>query len=149
MTMALQQALHEQAALPTQFMCSTCQPVTNSGIQFETSSFFGFDEESTEASDSCAFASLLSIASSDSNDEMDFIERKSEGSELTSDVATSTMVCRHWKSKGWCRLESACKFLHPEHKKGVSAPSGADNAATPAKRKKKGGKKNSNRVQPQ
>merc|ERR1719240_627321 len=30
----------------------------------------------------------------------------------------SVMVCRHWKSKGWCRLEASCKFLHPEHKRG-------------------------------
>lgn len=30
----------------------------------------------------------------------------------------SAMVCRHWKSKGWCRLEDKCKFIHPEHKRG-------------------------------
>merc|ERR1712118_308403 len=40
------------------------------------------------------------------------------------DSEKSTMVCRHWKSKGWCRLEENCKFLHPENKKGVSAPKG-------------------------
>jgi len=33
-------------------------------------------------------------------------------------------VCRHWKSKGWCRMESNCKFLHPEHKRGVGASNG-------------------------
>jgi len=27
----------------------------------------------------------------------------------------SNVVCRHWKSKGWCRLEDKCKFLHPEN----------------------------------
>merc|ERR1719502_1316402 len=32
------------------------------------------------------------------------------------------MVCRHWKSKGWCRLGSSCKFQHPEHKRGVAGP---------------------------
>ena len=31
----------------------------------------------------------------------------------------SPMVCRHWKSKGWCKLEGKCKFLHPEHKRGT------------------------------
>jgi hypothetical protein len=36
-----------------------------------------------------------------------------------SDQEKSVMVCRHWKSKGWCRMESNCKFLHPEHKCGV------------------------------
>mmetsp|Transcript_40332 Transcript_40332/g.111074 ORF Transcript_40332/g.111074 Transcript_40332/m.111074 type:complete len:418 (-) Transcript_40332:136-1389(-) len=28
-------------------------------------------------------------------------------------------VCHHWKNKGWCRYHSACKFEHPEHKRGV------------------------------
>lgn len=36
-------------------------------------------------------------------------------------VEKSVMVCRHWKSKGWCRMEENCKFLHPEHKRGTSA----------------------------
>jgi hypothetical protein len=31
-----------------------------------------------------------------------------------------TMVCHHWKSKGWCRLGTDCKFLHPEEKRGVT-----------------------------
>lgn len=34
----------------------------------------------------------------------------------------SVMVCRHWKSKGWCRLDAQCKFLHPEHKRGTGVP---------------------------
>jgi len=33
---------------------------------------------------------------------------------------TSTMICHHWKSKGWCRLGAECKFMHPEEKRGVS-----------------------------
>lgn len=40
-------------------------------------------------------------------------------SEHGSDLEKSVMVCRHWKSKGWCRMEGNCKFLHPEHKRGV------------------------------
>merc|ERR1712232_18555 len=31
-----------------------------------------------------------------------------------------TMVCHHWRSKGWCRLGAECKFLHPEEKCGAS-----------------------------
>merc|ERR1712228_604643 len=64
----------------------------------------------------------------------DSIEAKSQHEEMTaptppsaeqtSDIEKCTMVCRHWKSKGWCRLEENCKFLHPECKKGVSAPKG-------------------------
>jgi len=33
----------------------------------------------------------------------------------------STPVCRHWKSKGWCRLSESCKFLHPEQRRGTGA----------------------------
>lgn len=33
----------------------------------------------------------------------------------------STPVCRHWKSKGWCRLSESCKFMHPEQKRGTGA----------------------------
>merc|ERR1719367_2178037 len=31
-----------------------------------------------------------------------------------------SMVCRHWRSKGWCRYQTTCKFLHPEHKQGAA-----------------------------
>lgn len=33
----------------------------------------------------------------------------------------SAMVCCHWKNKGWCRYEDGCRFLHPEHKRGIGA----------------------------
>ncbi|CAE6927274.1 unnamed protein product [Symbiodinium natans] len=33
----------------------------------------------------------------------------------------SAVVCRHWKSKGWCRLGDECKFAHPEHKCGAGS----------------------------
>lgn len=36
----------------------------------------------------------------------------------------NVMVCRHWKSKGWCRMEDNCKFLHPERKRGVGSVNG-------------------------
>jgi len=38
-----------------------------------------------------------------------------------SDQEKSAMVCRHWKSKGWCRMGDNCKFLHPDHNCGVSS----------------------------
>merc|ERR1719262_660664 len=41
-----------------------------------------------------------------------------------SDQEKSVMVCRHWKSKGWCRMEDNCKFLHPEHKRGIGFVNG-------------------------
>merc|ERR1712050_33753 len=31
------------------------------------------------------------------------------------------MVCHHWKSKGWCRMEAECKFLHPDHNRGIGS----------------------------
>lgn len=39
----------------------------------------------------------------------------------TDDEEKSTPVCRHWKSKGWCRLSESCKFMHPENKRGTGA----------------------------
>jgi hypothetical protein len=144
MTSALQQALQQQMQQETHWAQVTCQPAGNTGFHYQTP-FFRFDEESTEASESCAFASLFSVTSSEC-DLLDVVERKSEGNEPASDVDRSPMVCRHWKSKGWCRLDSNCKFLHPEHKRGVCAPIGADGAAT-LRRKKRGGKNRSAKAQ--
>jgi len=102
-----------------------------------------FDEESTDADDYGAFASLFSNPSSESEGcgAVEFKAHKafmmspptpgffsSEDSPLSGDSEKSSMVCRHWRSKGWCRLESNCKFLHPEHKCGVSAPNAGSNA---------------------
>jgi len=95
------------------------------------------DDDSTEAEDSGAFSSLFSGLSSE-GESIDDADTKSVetdvlapttpsqtsnvDSEQTSDAEGSSMVCRHWKSKGWCRMESNCKFLHPEHKRGIAAP---------------------------
>jgi len=85
------------------------------------------DEESTSAEDSGPFGSLLSTSS--------------EG-ECADAVV---MVCRHWKSKGFCRMGSGCKFSHPEHKCGVSVPE--NGCAESGRRKKKGSKKRFNKGQ--
>jgi hypothetical protein len=29
------------------------------------------------------------------------------------------MVCCHWKTKGWCRYENSCRFMHPNAKRGM------------------------------
>jgi len=39
----------------------------------------------------------------------------------TSAGQKSSQVCCHWKNKGWCRYQASCKFMHPEHKRGVGA----------------------------
>jgi len=31
----------------------------------------------------------------------------------------SGQVCRHWHSKGWCRLGDSCKFTHPNDERGI------------------------------
>eukprot|EP00930_Biecheleria_cincta_P026446 TRINITY_DN18640_c0_g1_i1.p1 TRINITY_DN18640_c0_g1~~TRINITY_DN18640_c0_g1_i1.p1 ORF type:complete len:305 (-),score=32.01 TRINITY_DN18640_c0_g1_i1:72-935(-) len=31
----------------------------------------------------------------------------------------SGQVCRHWHSKGWCRLGDSCKFTHPNQERGA------------------------------
>lgn len=136
-----------------------------------------FDEESTEADDFGAFASLLSGCPSEADTkspETDVVAplsleyalpeepEQSSDLELELDSEKSSMVCRHWKTKGWCRMESNCKFLHPEHKRGVAAPGGISRATCPgmstgesempvaalARRKKRGGKNRSNKGVP-
>jgi len=42
---------------------------------------------------------------------------------LSSPSAANSAVCCHWKNKGWCKYQQACKFLHPEHKRGVGSTS--------------------------
>lgn len=112
-------------------------------------SFYGCEEESTEAEGaSSPFASLLSNTSSDV-DALDAIERKSVTSEATADSDKSHMVCRHWKTKGWCRLESGCKFLHPEHKRGIAAPTDMPlMSESQVRRRKRGGKNRSGKAPP-
>mmetsp|Transcript_29627 Transcript_29627/g.85087 ORF Transcript_29627/g.85087 Transcript_29627/m.85087 type:complete len:362 (+) Transcript_29627:77-1162(+) len=41
------------------------------------------------------------------------------GNAGASGAQRSQQVCCHWKNKGWCRYQSACKFMHPEHKRGA------------------------------
>jgi hypothetical protein len=135
------------------------QESSPSYFQYQATPFFRLDEESTEANESTAFASLLSSNSSE-GEALDAIDRKSESSEPASDGDRNVMVCRHWKSKGWCRLESNCKFLHPEHKRGISAPcrgalctlgaAGAESetlASSAVRRKRRGGKNRNARGQ--
>jgi len=151
---SLQHRLQQQAV---------SQPFTSSCFQYNAASFSSLDEVSTEANDSCAFTSLLSNPSEEGAS--DAMERKSEVSEPTSDADRSIMVCRHWKSKGWCRLGENCKFLHPENKRGVSAPGGCGKTgavsllgapgclecpappAPSARRKKRGGKNRATKCQ--
>merc|ERR1719324_965081 len=97
------------------------------------------DEESTDVDDmEGAFTTLLSgPASEDEPEVVDGMTLQSSSEDLAVDEETndaaerekSTMVCRHWKSKGWCRLESNCRFLHPENKRGVSAPKCGGNSS--------------------
>merc|ERR1719424_440380 len=110
-----------------------------------------WDDASTDEGEPGAFASLLSSPSSECDEARNVWN---EDSEPASDTEKSIMVCRHWKSKGWCRMESKCKFLHLEHKRGVSAVnahSGNAESATLAisagRHKKRGGKNRSNRGQ--
>lgn len=47
-------------------------------------------------------------------------EAKAEA-DVDDDDENDMPVCRHWKSKGWCRLADTCKFMHPNQKRGTAA----------------------------
>merc|ERR1712054_655930 len=70
------------------------------------------DEASTDAESDSAFAALLSSEAEDCEGEqrMEWASYSSQLSgdedlESPKDDERSQMVCRHWKSKGWCRYE--------------------------------------------
>jgi hypothetical protein len=95
-----------------------------------------WEEESTDADEGSAFATLLSSdgegcevewrnEAATSSGQISHALSSEEDSESTFDAEKSSMVCRHWKTKGWCRFDAQCKFLHPEHKRGVTVK-GAD-----------------------
>jgi len=131
---------------------SISQPCSDHGFQpvfYPMMAYSPMDDQSTDADDSCAFTSLFSGASSESPRSL-----RSEVSETPGDVVKSSMICRHWKSKGFCRLESKCKFLHPEHKCGIDVVAANDGAAgnkldIVSRPKKRGGKNRSNRAHEQ
>lgn len=54
--------------------------------------------------------------------QLPLVHNMQQGSPVDLDGEKSVMVCRHWKSKGWCRLEDQCKFLHPDSKRGAGVP---------------------------
>jgi hypothetical protein len=92
------------------------------------------EEDSTDADSDSAFAALLSSEGEDCEVEQR-MEWASHSSPLGFDVDSeslkndekSEMVCRHWTSKGWCRYQSQCKFLHPENECGISAKAPPEN----------------------
>jgi len=88
------------------------------------------EDRSTDAEEGSAFSCLFSGQSSDVEacDVDSWSEARYSPSASPKDSTGSSpeaeknvVVCRHWKSKGWCRMESQCKFSHPEHKRGVTS----------------------------
>jgi len=118
MIVALQQAVQQQMqgnVNDSQSIRAMTQADVGACFQtvfYPNEPFLGLDEESTDADDAGAFASIFCVSSEGEG----VMEKKDSEPE----VEKSVMVCRHWKSKGWCRMESKCKFLHPEHKRGIS-----------------------------
>jgi hypothetical protein len=111
------------------------------------------EEDSTDAEDDLAFAALLSSEGEDCEGEqrMEWASYSSQFSgdedlESPKDDASSQMVCRHWKSKGWCRYESQCKFSHPEDKRGICAKVENGNASLLNRSTRRRGGKNRRNV---
>jgi hypothetical protein len=114
------------------------------------------EEDSTDAESDSAFAALLSSEGEDCEGEqrMEWASHSSQFSgdedlESPKEDEKSQMVCRHWKTKGWCRYESQCKFLHPEHKRGICAscpPENGDVTLPSRSTRRRGGKNKRNVV---
>lgn len=49
------------------------------------------------------------------------VKQKAATAKPEDDTKKSSIVCCHWKNKGFCKLDSNCKFMHPADKKGVGA----------------------------
>lgn len=84
-----------------------------------------FDLESTEAADSIDGDSKPSSASDVTTPDTTLVAPDNISHERAKqNLDKNSMVCRHWRSKGWCRLHESggCMFAHPEHKRGVAAP---------------------------
>jgi hypothetical protein len=80
-------------------------------------------EDASNASECGAFSSVFSAAPSTIENDRISAKGRVDLAEEDSDGEKSRMVCRHWKTKGWCRLEDSCKFLHPAYKRGVATAS--------------------------
>jgi hypothetical protein len=116
------------------------------------------EEDSTDADNDSAFTALFSSDGEDCEVEprMEWtshsshfsVDGDSESPKDDDDDAKSQMVCRHWKSKGWCRYQSQCKFLHPPNKQGISAkdPTGNCCISLPNRSTRRGGKNKRNMV---
>merc|ERR1712039_614992 len=39
------------------------------------------------------------------------------GGDRDSSSGKSHLVCRHWKTKGWCKYGQECRFAHPDNKR--------------------------------
>lgn len=131
MLVAVQQALvvQGQQAAPTNHMTST--------YTTEQGQFRPCDERSTEEgsdiiSDSGGAFSTIFSPHPGPNEQETLQFGAIEATKTIDDTKDNerrppqvqATVCRHWKSKGWCRMESNCKFLHPEHKRGVGSSNG-------------------------
>lgn len=57
------------------------------------------------------------VASSKSSKPIDTLS--SDPGDIPAHGVKPEKVCCHWKNKGTCKLEDACKFLHPAEKRGV------------------------------
>lgn len=89
----------------------------------ETGKLAGIDEwqECSTASAAVCFGTLMatSIPASSTGLALGSLQGMSVSSPDQADKVV--MVCRHWKSKGYCRRAEECKFLHPDHKRGTTS----------------------------
>jgi hypothetical protein len=170
MVMAVHHALQVQQAADLQSQCESARPGSSNvqGMPCEEQS----TAEGSDASDCGAFSAVFTpsteegcakqlqqvaaqgkAAGAENSAPVELQAVRQAESEDGSDHEKSVMVCRHWKSKGWCRMEGSCKFAHPEHKRGVGsvaasgivAPTSEQHSAPPVDAKKKSSKRRKNK----
>lgn len=102
-----------------------------------------WDEQSTDAEEGSAFATLLSSDGEGCDFEWRTERDISLGwishtlsatdAESTCNREKDSVVCRHWETKGWCRFDRQCKFLHPAHTSIVTVNNSVGDLDVPSK----------------
>lgn len=153
MLVALEMSLHQQHALNVQTYSDRAESQSHVSAPFTSLPLQQIEHRQPRVDEDCqsplagggAFSTLFGVSEApcvSSDDEPSNVVELSHSRpgvpkatgdlDDPCDADKSVMVCRHWKSKGWCRMEMGCKFRHPESKRGTTAHKLAASAPKPS-----------------